>query len=116
MFYTAPMEELAKKACIPCRGDVPPLTGDALGRLADELGHGWKVVGEHHLEKTFHFDDFASALAFVNRVGGLAEEVGHHPDLHLAWGKVSVEIWTHVIDGLTETDFVFAAKTEALAS
>lgn len=106
------MSELAKKDCVPCRGGVPPLSGD---RIADLLGQldGWEVVKEHHLTKAYTFPDFAEALAFVNRVGAIAEQQGHHPDLHLAWGKVSVEVWTHKIDGLTESDFIFAAKTDA---
>ena len=105
---------LAARRCVPCRGDTPPLRGDALAKLLAELGGGWRAVDEHHLEKEYRFKDFADALAFVNRVGALAEEQQHHPDLVLTWGKVRVAIWTHKIDGLTESDFVFAAKTDAL--
>lgn len=105
---------LAEQQCIPCRGGVPPLEGEALDALAAELGAEWRVVDEHHLEKHYRFPDFVTALDFVNRVGALAEEQNHHPDLHLAWGRVTVQIWTHKIDGLTESDFVFAAKTETL--
>ncbi len=101
---------LAKETCVPCRGGVPALHGEALQALADELGGGWQVVDEHHLEKAFVFPDFAQALAFTNRVGAIAEEQGHHPDIHLAWGSVRVMIWTHAIDGLTRSDFVLAAK------
>jgi 4a-hydroxytetrahydrobiopterin dehydratase len=108
------MSELAEKSCIPCRGGVPPLRGDALTELRDQLDPGWRVEGEHHLERTFDFPDFAQALAFTNRVGALAEEQQHHPDIHLSWGKVTVQIWTHKIDGLTESDFVFAAKVDRL--
>ena len=105
---------LADQTCVPCRGGVPPLAGDELERLLAELGpNGWRVVGHHHLEKEYGFPDFISALAFVDRVGEIAEEQGHHPDLHLAWGKVRIEIWTHKIDGLTESDFVLAAKCDA---
>jgi len=82
--------------------------------LARRLGHGWKVIDGHHLEKGFVFKDFAEALAFTNRIGALAEVQGHHPDIRLAWGKVDVSVWTHKIDGLTESDFVFAAKLEKL--
>jgi 4a-hydroxytetrahydrobiopterin dehydratase len=103
---------LADKECVPCRGGVPPLRGGEIQVLLDELDAGWQVIGEHHLEKEFEFDDFAGALAFVNRVGALAEEQGHHPDLFLSWGLVRVQIWTHKIDGLTESDFVLAAKIE----
>jgi 4a-hydroxytetrahydrobiopterin dehydratase len=108
------MTQLAERRCVPCRGGVPPLKGEALARLAGELGGGWQVVGEHHLDKEFRFKDFREALAFTNRVGELAEEQNHHPDLHLAWGKVRVTIWTHKIDGLTESDFVFAARVDRL--
>jgi len=106
--------DLASKDCVPCRGGVPPLQGDELRRLHAELGHDWQVVDEHHLEKEYRFKNFRQALDFTNRVGELAEAQGHHPDLHLAWGKVRVTIWTHKIEGLTESDFVFAAKTEPL--
>jgi len=92
---------------------VPPLAGEELERLLAELGpNGWNVVEGHHLEKEYAFPDFASALAFVDRVGALAEEQGHHPDLFLAWGRVRITIWTHKIDGLTESDFVLAAKAD----
>lgn len=105
---------LAQQQCIPCRGGVPPLEGEALDALAAELGADWRVVDGHHLEKEYRFPNFVTALDFVNRVGGMAEEQNHHPDLFLAWGRVVVRIWTHKIDGLTESDFVFAAKAETL--
>jgi len=75
---------------------------------------GWEVMKEHHLTKTYEFRDFAQALVFVNRVGALAEEEGHHPDIHLSWGRVRVDVWTHAIDGLSESDFIFAAKCDPL--
>jgi 4a-hydroxytetrahydrobiopterin dehydratase len=106
--------ELSVRNCVPCKGGTPPLAGDDLHALLDQLGGGWQAVDGHHLEKEFRFEDFRGALAFTNRVGELAEQQGHHPDLHLAWGRVRVVIWTHAIDGLTESDFVFAAKTEEL--
>jgi 4a-hydroxytetrahydrobiopterin dehydratase len=106
--------DLTAKQCIPCRGGVPPLEGAALDALARQLGPTWTVVEGHHLEREYAFPDFASALAFTNRLGALAEAEGHHPDIHLAWGKVRVTIWTHKIDGLTESDFILAAKTEQL--
>jgi len=104
--------ELAKQSCTPCRGGVPPLEGDAIARLQEQLGRDWKVVDGHHLERTFAFDDFAQALGFTNRAGAIAEEQGHHPDIHLAWGSVRITIWTHKIDGLTESDFILAAKVD----
>lgn len=106
---------LAQKGCIPCRGGVPPLKGAELTDLQSRLGHGWNVVEEHHLDKTFAFPDFKEALAFTNKVGEIAESEGHHPDIHLAWGKARVTVWTHKIDGLTESDFVLAAKIEGVA-
>jgi 4a-hydroxytetrahydrobiopterin dehydratase len=106
---------LAKKECVPCKGGVPPLKGADLERLLAQLGHGWEAVKEHHLEKKFTFADFKEALDFTNKVGAIAEAEGHHPDIHLAWGKVRVVIWTHKIDGLTESDFVLAAKVEQAA-
>ena len=107
------MSELASKTCVPCRGDVPPLKGDPLNSLAGKVS-GWNVVDEHHIEKTFTFPDFLKALAFTNKVGELAEQQGHHPDIFLAWGKVGIKTWTHKIDGLTESDFILAAKIDRL--
>lgn len=108
------MTALAEKRCVPCKGGVPPLKGAELQALHAELGDAWEVVGEHHLEREYAFANFREALAFVNRVGEMAEEQNHHPDLLLAWGRVRVTIWTHSIDGLTESDFVFAAKCDRL--
>jgi 4a-hydroxytetrahydrobiopterin dehydratase len=105
---------LAAKECIPCKGEVPALKGSGLRDLAAQLQHGWKVVGEHHLDKEFAFPDFRQALAFTNRVGAIAEAQGHHPDIMLGWGKVGITLWTHKIDGLTESDFILAAKFESI--
>ncbi len=105
---------LAERECIPCKGGIPPLKGSALEQLHRQLGASWQVVDEHHLEKDFRFKDFRQALDFANQVGNLAESVNHHPDLHVAWGKVVVTVWTHKIGGLSETDFVFAAKVDRL--
>ena len=107
-------DELALRQCIPCRGGVPPLEGPAIDALMDQLGGGWSAVDQHHLDKTYRFPDFMSALRFVNRVGELSEEQDHHPEIHFGWGRVRIEIWTHKIDGLTESDFVLAAKIDAL--
>ena len=106
--------ELASRRCTPCRGDTPPLSREEATRLLGELGDDWAVVDGHHLAKTYRFPDFMSALAFVNRLGGVAEAEGHHPDIELTWGRVAVKIWTHAIDGLTESDFVLAAKADAV--
>ena len=107
-------KDLAKMECVPCKGGVPPLRGAELADLEKRLGGAWRTVDQHHLEKEFTFKDFRQALAFTNEVGELAESQGHHPDIYLAWGRVKVTIWTHKIDGLTESDFVLAAKVDQL--
>jgi 4a-hydroxytetrahydrobiopterin dehydratase len=93
---------------------VPPLEGEDLVNLYERLGNDWQLVDGHHLEKEYRFSNFVEALAFTNRVGQLAEEVDHHPEIFLTWGKVRLKIWTHKIDGLTESDFVWAAKADRL--
>ncbi len=104
--------KLAAKSCVPCRGGVPPLPAEKTDELVQQL-EGWTVVDQHHLSKAYSFADFVTALAFVNRVGAIAEKQGHHPDIYLTWGKVRIEIWTHKIDGMTESDFILAAKIDA---
>ena len=106
------MSDLAKKTCIPCKGGVSPLKGTKLDALLEKLKNDWKIIKEHHLEKEYSFKNFKEALSFTNKVGELAENQGHHPDISLAWGKVKLTIWTHKIDGLTESDFIFAAKAD----
>ncbi|MFN3531193.1 MAG: 4a-hydroxytetrahydrobiopterin dehydratase [Candidatus Brocadia sp.] len=107
------MSELAAKKCIPCKGGVPPLKGEALVALQKQI-EGWDVVEEHHLFKTFKFPDFRKALDFVNKVGEIAEQEGHHPIITFTWGKVEIKIYTHKINGLTESDFILAAKIDAI--
>ena len=107
------MSDLASKTCVPCRGDVPALRGEHLHNYSHQLPQ-WIVVEEHHLTRTFNFPDFKEALDFVNRVGAVAEEQGHHPDLLLTWGKAQVTLWTHKVNGLTESDFIMAAKIDSL--
>ena len=106
------MSDLAQKECVPCKGGVPPLKGDDLQKLHGELGNDWQLVDDHHIEKAYKFKDFRTALDFTNRVGELAENQGHHPDIYLAWGQVKLTLWTHKIDGLSESDFIFAAKAD----
>jgi 4a-hydroxytetrahydrobiopterin dehydratase len=106
---------LAEKHCVPCRGGVAPLGGEALQTMKTQVP-GWQVVNNHHLSRTYTFPDFKIALDFVNRVGALAESEGHHPDLKLSWGSVGIDIWTHKIDGLTESDFILAAKIDRATS
>ncbi len=110
------MSDLTQKQCVPCMGGVPPLRGDEITKLLAQLGGDWRVEDEHHLVNEYSFPDFVTALAFTNRVGDLAEVEGHHPDIFLAWGKVGIKIWTHKIDGLTESDFILAAKIDQAAS
>lgn len=105
------MTELANRNCVPCRGDTPPLKGEELDGLWRQVPD-WEVVEEHHLRRAFKFKNFREALGFVNRVGELAEEQGHHPDISFGWGYAEVTVFTHKIDGLTESDFVFAAKVD----
>ncbi len=106
--------ELSKKHCVPSKKEMAPLKGDDLKTIHEQLNGDWTIVDEHHLEKKFIFRNFRQALAFTNQVGELAEAEGHHPDIYLAWGKVKLTIWTHTIDGLTESDFILAAKVEEL--
>ena len=106
------MNDLADGVCIPCRGGVPPLKGNELDAFLEKLGNKWKIIDEHHLEKEYLFENFRKALDFTIKVGELAENQNHHPDIFLAWGKVKLTIWTHKIDGLTESDFIFAAKAD----
>jgi 4a-hydroxytetrahydrobiopterin dehydratase len=107
------MSRLAERHCVPCRGGIQPLTGEQLLPYAEQLPD-WKIIEEHLIAKTFLFPDFKQALDFVDRVGAVAEAEGHHPDLCLSWGKVDAHIYTHKIRGLTESDFVLAAKIDEL--
>jgi 4a-hydroxytetrahydrobiopterin dehydratase len=108
------MSELASKTCVPCKGGVPALKGAELENLKKQLPE-WEVVNEHHLHRQYDFPDFLRSLAFVNRVGELAEQQGHHPNICFTWGKAEITIWTHKVDGLTESDFILAAKIEKLS-
>jgi 4a-hydroxytetrahydrobiopterin dehydratase len=105
------MADLAARECVPCRGGVPALKGEQITELLAQLD-GWEVVAEHHLKKSYKLADFREAQEFVNRVGDLAETQGHHPDICFGWGRCEITIWTHKIDGLTESDFVLAAKID----
>jgi 4a-hydroxytetrahydrobiopterin dehydratase len=107
------MSELAGKTCVPCRGGTPPLKGEEIERLRRQVPE-WEVVEEHHLRRRLRFKNFREALDFVNRVSELAEEQGHHPDVCFGWGYAELTVWTHKIDGLTESDFIFAAKVDVL--
>ncbi len=106
------MESLASKHCVPCSGGVPRLKGEEIAPLLAQL-EGWEAVEEHHLSKRYEFPNFAAALDFVNRVGGVAEAEGHHPDIEFGWGYARLKIYTHAVDGLTESDFILAARVDA---
>ncbi len=105
---------LHEKRCVPCEGGVPPLTADEQAPLLSELNDDWNVVSDHHLERTWGFADFAAAIEFVNAAGAVCEEQFHHADFDFGWGRAKVTIWTHKIDGLTESDFVLAAKLDQI--
>ena len=107
------MNDLASKDCVPCRGGVPPLPREEVDKLMGQV-QGWEVVNDHHLRKEFKFEDFKETLGFVNRVGEVAEAQWHHPDINFGWGRAEVTIWTHKINGLTESDFILAAKIDRL--
>lgn len=106
--------QLAKKDCKPCEGGAAPLKGESLKQMQSNLGGNWKVLDEQRLEKEFKFPDFRHALEFVNHVGEVAEEQNHHPDIYFTYGQARIQIWTHSVKGLTESDFVLAAKIDEL--
>lgn len=108
------MTKLFEKECIACSGLTPKLEGENILSLKKELHEDWLVIDEHHLQRSYIFKDFSEALKFTNIVGVLAEEQKHHPDIFLAWGKAKVIIFTHKIDGLTQSDFILAAKIDNL--
>lgn len=104
---------LENKSCIPCSGGVPPLSDQECKDLMKQLSKGWTINKAGHLHKEFIFKDFMGAMNLANKVAAIAEKEGHHPDLTIAWGKFTAEIWTHKINGLSESDFILAAKIEA---
>ncbi len=105
---------LSQKSCQPCQKGGTPLSAQQIAEYLPQLAQGWQVVENHHLQKTFRFKNFAEALAFTNRIGELAEQQGHHPDICLSWGKVVVDLYTHKINGLHENDFILAAQIDRL--
>lgn len=111
------MDKLSDGKCVPCEGGVPPLRGEQLEKLKaqlDEEAPGWDLRDAKHLEKTFKFEDFKTALEFVNRVGAIAEAEGHHPNFELGWGFAKVMLWTHAIEGLSDNDFILASKIDEI--
>ncbi len=106
---------LANQKCEACEGGVPPLTKQEIDDLWPQLAEGWNLSDDQKMiTREFDFDDFAGALKFVNKVGSLAEEEGHHPNIYLTWGKAVIKLTTHAIDGLSVNDFVMAVKTDKL--
>ncbi|OLS15668.1 MAG: hypothetical protein RBG13Loki_0703 [Promethearchaeota archaeon CR_4] len=107
--------ELLKKKCVPCEGGIPPLSDDEEDKLVNQVA-GWELNrgSMHKLEREFKFKNFERALAFVNKVGTIAESEGHHPDIHIYYSKVLLELYTHAIGGLSENDFIVAAKINAI--
>ncbi len=106
--------DLSRLQCIPCRGGVEPLVKPAVSEYRKQLSDGWQIIDGKKLQKEFKFKNFREALDFTNNVGQLAEQQGHHPDIALSWGKVSVLLWTHKIGGLHENDFILAAAIDRI--
>lgn len=106
------ISSLTSKNCIPCQGGALPLGSEEANRLMGELNNNWEINEAGHLYKQFKFEDFMGAMDFANKVAILSEQQAHHPDLSIAWGGCKIEIWTHKIKGLTESDFILAAKIE----
>jgi 4a-hydroxytetrahydrobiopterin dehydratase len=108
-------DDLAQKTCVPCHGGVPPLPESEVNRLLGQLSKGWHVVEGREIAKVYLFNNFVEAVDFVNAITPIAEQEGHHPDLEVGWGRVAVHLRTHAIDGLTENDFILAAKIDQLS-
>lgn len=108
------MTELSSKSCTACRQGQEPLKGSELEDYAAQVHEEWQIQDDHHLRRTFTFDDFRAALDFVNRVGELAEEEGHHPNICFTYGQADIELYTHKIDGLSPNDFILAAKIDQI--
>ncbi len=108
------MTQLAERSCKACRGESAPLSDDTVQDYLKQLSD-WTLDDNGHLTRSYKFDDFAATLEFVNRVGELAEQEGHHPNIHFTYGKATIELYTHKVDGLTESDFILAAKIGELS-
>ena len=105
---------LHERKCVACEGGIPPLNEAECNELSASLNPNWNVINNHHLERTWIFDDFQGALDFVNSAGQICEDEFHHADFDFGWGRVKATIWTHKIDGLTESDFILAAKFDQI--
>ena len=106
--------QLREKKCQPCEGGIAPLDRAAAGILMTELAAGWRLIDDKKIVRVFTFLGFPAALAFVNQLAALAEKEGHHPDIIINYDRVTVELWTHAIGGLSENDFILASKIDAL--
>jgi 4a-hydroxytetrahydrobiopterin dehydratase len=107
--------DLIGKRCMPCEGGVPPIKGKEIDQYLTSLESPWEVLDEKKIKKIFIFEDFKQSISFVNKVASLAEDEGHHPDILIMYNKVTIELWTHAIMGLSENDFILAAKIEKIA-
>ena len=107
--------KLSKRKCVPCEGDVPPLTDAEAEKLNQELNDWTLIDGAALLAKSFRFTDFTKTMEFVNKVAAIAEAEGHHPDMNVSYGGVTIELMTHAIGGLSENDFIVAAKIDEIA-
>jgi 4a-hydroxytetrahydrobiopterin dehydratase len=107
-------DRLADRSCVPCRGGVPPVTGAELESLRGQVSPAWTVVNGHHLVREFKVSNFRKALDLASRIGEIAEQQRHHPDLLVAWGRLTVTLYTHAIDGLHENDFILAARIDEM--
>ena len=107
--------KLASKKCIPCSGRIPPMEKKEVDKYLNDLGNGWKVNAEGHLNKVYKFQNFIESMEFANKIAEISEKEDHHPDLHISWGSCKIEIWTHKINGLAKSDFYLAAKIEAIS-
>ena len=106
--------QLNNKKCVPCEGGIPPLGEEEINELRGQIHTDWEVVDNLKIKREFSFVNFVHTMEFVNKIAGLAEEEGHHPDMHVSYGKLTVELWTHAINGLSENDFILAAKIDEL--
>lgn len=106
--------ELAEQKCKPCSGDTPPLEGEELQSYKKRVDERWELIDDHHLKRDYDFKNFRQALDFTVKIGEMSEEEGHHSEIVLTWGKVSVTVYTHAIDGLSDNDFIWAAKADQL--
>jgi 4a-hydroxytetrahydrobiopterin dehydratase len=106
--------DLGKKKCKPCEGGIPPLDKEGIEKYRKHIQDDWKVIGESKISKEYRFVNYLHTMDFVNKVADLAEEEGHHPDMHVYFGRVVIDLWTHAVNGLSENDFILAYKIDQL--